>query len=324
MAYVYMKSSAQKEPRNPKCARCRNHGFVVPLKGHSGKCQFFSCQCWKCSLITERTKIMATQRRLKKSYREEIAKNRGSAVLAPQANATSAQEREASVVEHMPDAFGSGPGKEVTVSLGPGDACMPAGGAEADGKTYMEFEVVPGAAAEDHLSMPSTGETVVEEPVERRSAGPPHYGIREETPMDRSSGGQMQPEMMHHVYSMGERMGFPLVYSYPGGYACPAILVNLQPPQVPFKDPFFPHPQPGGFVYTADHISPQGGCMPLFPPYAMPCPGFREEAPLRRHLYPAQQQQGREFRRAEFDSDKLQGSQGTDVLPVDGSSQETV
>lgn len=121
---------------------------------------------------------MATQRRLKKSYREEIAKNRGSAVLAPQANATSAQEREASVVEHMPS--------DANFGSGPGDACMPAGGAEADGKTYMEFEVVPGAAAEDHLSMPSTGETVVEEPVERRSAGPPHYGIREETPMDRS------------------------------------------------------------------------------------------------------------------------------------------
>ncbi|XP_023674298.1 uncharacterized protein [Paramormyrops kingsleyae] len=63
--------SSGKITRNPKCARCRNHGFIVQLKGHAGKCEFHHCACWKCSLITERTKIMAFQRRIKKSQAEE-------------------------------------------------------------------------------------------------------------------------------------------------------------------------------------------------------------------------------------------------------------
>ncbi|XP_076829250.1 uncharacterized protein LOC143475316 [Brachyhypopomus gauderio] len=57
--------------RNPKCSRCRNHGFVVQLKGHAGKCPFRPCRCWKCTLISERTKIMATQRGFKKRQRED-------------------------------------------------------------------------------------------------------------------------------------------------------------------------------------------------------------------------------------------------------------
>ncbi|TRY97552.1 hypothetical protein DNTS_002589 [Danionella cerebrum] len=54
-----------KSSRLPKCARCRNHGFTVQLKGHSGKCQFKECSCWKCSLINQRTRILASQRRIK-------------------------------------------------------------------------------------------------------------------------------------------------------------------------------------------------------------------------------------------------------------------
>uniref|UniRef100_A0A8C8IAB4 DM domain-containing protein n=1 Tax=Oncorhynchus tshawytscha TaxID=74940 RepID=A0A8C8IAB4_ONCTS len=72
MSNVY---KPQKSPRNPKCARCRNHGFIVQLKGHSGQCQFLKCNCWKCSLIAERTKIMAFQRRIKKTNKEESALN---------------------------------------------------------------------------------------------------------------------------------------------------------------------------------------------------------------------------------------------------------
>uniref|UniRef100_A0A672P593 DM domain-containing protein n=1 Tax=Sinocyclocheilus grahami TaxID=75366 RepID=A0A672P593_SINGR len=57
--------TAERAARSPKCARCRNHGFVVQLKGHSGKCPFKQCLCWKCSLINERTRILASQRRIR-------------------------------------------------------------------------------------------------------------------------------------------------------------------------------------------------------------------------------------------------------------------
>ncbi|KAG9273684.1 doublesex- and mab-3-related transcription factor B1-like [Astyanax mexicanus] len=56
-----------KASRSPKCSRCRNHGFTADRKGHSGKCAFLECTCWKCSLITERTRIMANQRRIRRT-----------------------------------------------------------------------------------------------------------------------------------------------------------------------------------------------------------------------------------------------------------------
>ncbi|EPY84582.1 doublesex- and mab-3-related transcription factor B1-like protein [Camelus ferus] len=57
--------------RTPKCSRCRNHGFLVPVKGHAGKCRWKQCTCEKCYLITERQKIMAAQKMLKKQASEE-------------------------------------------------------------------------------------------------------------------------------------------------------------------------------------------------------------------------------------------------------------
>ena len=59
-------NQAKKMLRTPKCSRCRNHGFLVPVKGHAGKCRWKQCTCEKCYLITERQKIVAAQKMLKK------------------------------------------------------------------------------------------------------------------------------------------------------------------------------------------------------------------------------------------------------------------
>ncbi|XP_059768702.1 doublesex- and mab-3-related transcription factor B1 [Balaenoptera ricei] len=63
---------ADKMLRAPRCCRCRNHGFLVPLKGHAGKCRWKQCTCEKCYLITQRQKIMAAQQVLtNQAYEEE-------------------------------------------------------------------------------------------------------------------------------------------------------------------------------------------------------------------------------------------------------------
>ncbi|XP_037665497.1 doublesex- and mab-3-related transcription factor B1 [Choloepus didactylus] len=73
--------------RTPKCSRCRNHGFLVPVKGHAGKCRWKQCFCEKCYLITERQKIMAAQKVLKKqtSEEEEVDLGAQGPELAPRA-----------------------------------------------------------------------------------------------------------------------------------------------------------------------------------------------------------------------------------------------
>ncbi|XP_062382801.1 uncharacterized protein LOC134070447 [Sardina pilchardus] len=320
VAYVSMAnaSSAQKVPRNPKCARCRNHGFVVPLKGHSGKCQFFSCKCWKCSLITERTKIMATQRRLKKSQRDEIVIKENLAVVANQANTATVNgdvlDRDKMIHETLQEASNASRRSD-------GATRMPAGDPD-DRKTFVELEVAP-HASKDHFTRQTTGGAIDVGVREGRPPGPV-YGARDVLTMNRNCGETVAERVQNNVY-MGERMTVPLhVYSYPNGYACPAILVNLQP-HVSFKDPFtFRQPQ-SGLAY-ADPISPQDGCMPVFTPYPMPCPGLLEEVPMRHHLHFPQHREsgGGRLSRPHLDSvEKLQDSQGLDIVSVDDSSQDT-
>ncbi|KAJ8274509.1 hypothetical protein COCON_G00091340 [Conger conger] len=287
------KATTRKVVRNPKCARCRNHGFVVQLKGHAGKCPFSPCDCWKCSLITERTKIMAIQRRMGKNQNDESLSNVRSSLKETQPQASSGAEiidvtlindpANVSVNDSGPHHDSTTGHRASTIQRTP-----PARRIEADGKTYAELVPVKslneGTTKSSELREQKAQQSALQRGghagVEFNREGvqygvPPLWNAMQDDRSTAHFNGDyiIAAVAQRDVYS-SEFMTLPFpikFYSpYPNSYGCPAILLNVPPPPASgaYNDPqmSFPSFHPSTVPYSPDSGPSQEYQVPFLNP----------------------------------------------------------